>query len=143
MRRIALFICSILCLIACHDDDNDTPEQKSGRSVLVYMAGENNLTASQGVRYLRNDLNEIIEGSKQLSSNQRLFVFVDSLNSTDKDGTPVLLEVHGGEAVVIQRFDNDFYSCDPAYFRQIVQWVQTNAPAKDYGLYFLYLPPRR
>jgi len=134
MRRIALFICSILCLIACHDDDNDTPEQKSGRSVLVYMAGENNLTASQGVRYLRNDLNEIIEGSKQLSSNQRLFVFVDSLNSTDKDGTPVLLEVHGGEAVVIQRFDNDFYSCDPAYFRQIVQWVQTNAPAKDYGL---------
>ena len=136
MRRIALLICSILCLIACNDDDNEspTPELKTARSVLVYMAGENNLTAHNGTRFLRNDLNEIIEGSKQLTSSQRLFVFVDSLNSTDKKGTPLLLEVHGGETTVVQDFERDFYSSDPAEFRKIVEWVQTNAPAKDYGL---------
>ena len=136
MKRIALFLCALACLAACHDDNNEnpTPEQKAARTVLVYMAGENNLTNAHGTRFLRNDLLEIIEGSKTMTSNQRLLVFIDSLNSTDKTGKPVLMEVHGGDTIVRHRFDSEFYSSDPAYFRQIMQWVQTNAPANDYGL---------
>ena len=137
MRKIALIICVLACLAACHDDDNDSPSpaQKVSRSVLVYMAAENSLTASQGVRFMQNDLNEIIEGSKQLTGDQRLFVFIDSMNgSKSKTGTPLLLEVHKGEATVVTRYESDFYSCDPAKFKEVVQWVQTNAPANDYGL---------
>ena len=136
MRRIALLLLALACLAACHDDDNEDPkpELNTARSVLVYMAAENNLTVNKGIRFLRNDLNEIIKGSKQMTSNQRLFVFVDSLSGSSKGGTPVLYEVRDGDTTLVQRFGRDFYSCDPAEFRKIVEWVQTNAPAKDYGL---------
>lgn len=137
MKRFVLFLCALACLSACHDNDDDSPSpaQKVSRSVLVYMAAENNLTASQGIRFMRNDLSEIIEGSKLMTDDQRLFVFIDSMNSSNtKNGTPVLLEVHGGETTVAQSYDCEFYSCDPAKFKEVVQWVQTNAPANDYGL---------
>ena len=107
---------------------------------MIYMAGENNLTVSDRYRYLRNDLNEIIKGSELLTDDQRLFVFIDSL-VTDKDdaekegkGLPCILEVHGGKTYVRYQFDQEIYSSDPAYFRQILQWMTSNAEADDYGL---------
>ena len=136
MKRFVFYLCALVCLVACHDDENDdpNPEQKTVRSVLIYMAGENNLTvSSEGIRYLNNDLKEIVEGSKQLADNQRLFVFIDSLKDVRND-KPVIMEVKGGAAIVVHQFESDFYSCDPAKFRQIVQYVQTNAPADSYGL---------
>lgn len=137
MKRLVLLLCALVSLLSCHDDEKDDPqpEQKTVRSVLIYMAGENNLTENNhGVRFLSYDLTEIVEGSKMMTDNQRLFVFVDSLNDKYKTGTPVILEVKGGEAKVVHRYENDFYSSDPSSFRKIVQYVQTNAPAESYGL---------
>lgn len=137
MKRIVLFFCALTCLLACDKEERGggtTPETAT-RSVMIYMAGENNLTATSGVRFLHNDLQEIIEGSKLLSDRQRLFVFVDSLNTAKVgSGTPVILEVHGGEATVKYDFGHDFYSCDPAYFKKVMQWMTENAPAQGYGL---------
>lgn len=139
MKRIILFLCAVAWLTACNDDKGEPWERsKVSRSVLVYMAGENNLTSSKSERYLRNDLNEIIKGSELLTDDQRLFVFVDSMitNSADKQtgGKPYIMEVHGGKTYVRHEFDSDFYSSDPAYFRQILQWMCSNAEADDYGL---------
>ena len=138
MKRFLYILCTVTCLfMGCKDDEDRewSPDDKSARTVLVYMAGENNLTLSNGHRYLRSDLNEIIEGSKLLADNQRLLVFVDSLNNNSKQaGKPFIMEVHGGKTIMRHEFESEFYSCDPDRFSEIIQWMTTNAPADDYGL---------
>jgi len=129
--------------MSCKDSDDREPWEKAdkvSRTVLVYMAGENNLTLSNSNRFLWNDLSEIIEGSKLMTDDQRLLVFIDSLmtnkNDTAKEGKglPCIVEVHGGKMYKRHTFDHEFYSSDPAYFRQILQWMTTNATAEEYGL---------
>lgn len=137
MKSFVLLFFAMVCLVACNHDDDEpwSPSANASRTVMIYMSGENNLTYSSGYRFLRNDLNEIIEGSKHLSDNQRLLVFVDSLNTNKlQSGNPVILEVHGGEVYTRYEFDSDFYSCDPHYFKEVLQWMTSNAKADSYGL---------
>ena len=141
MKRIIVLLCAVAWLTACKDDKDEPWESgRVSRAVMVYMAGENNLTVSSNYRYLRNDLNEIIKGSELLTDDQRLFVFVDSLVTNKGDaekegkGLPCILEVHGGQTYVRYQFDQEIYASDPAYFRQILQWMTANAEADDYGL---------
>ena len=127
---------AVMCLTACKKDENEESiSQRTSRTVLIYMSGENNLTVENSIRYLNYDLEEIIEGSKQLSNDQRLLVFVDSLNTNkQQSGKPYIIEVHGGKVYERYQFDHDFYASDPAYFKQVLQWTINNAPADSYGL---------
>ena len=138
-----MILCGLVCLLtACHDDDEPEAWEKgrAARTVMVYMAGENNLTVNSGTRYLRNDLNEIIEGSKQLADNQRLLVFVDSMVTTKSDtlkdgrGLPCIIEVHGGQVYKRHEFGQEVCSSDPAVFREVLQWMAAEAEADEYGL---------
>ena len=132
-KFLLIIICFGALLNACRNDNDGPSDNLATRTVMVYMAGENNLTNYNGIKYLRNDLNEIIEGTKLMSKDQRLLVFVDSLSNSTK-GTPVILEVRNGETTVVHDFDKDFYSCDPAQFQQVLQRMVNYAPAKSYGL---------
>jgi len=117
MKYLLTLVSAMLLFCSCskEDDGTDYTKTKATRAVMIYMAGENNLTAHQNVRYLQNDLQEIIEGSKTLADNQRVFVFVDSLGTDSKQkGTPYIAEVHGGKLNIRKQFDSDFYSCDPS-----------------------------
>ena len=129
-KYLLTLICFGTLLAACHDDKKDSTGDTT-RTVMVYMAGENNLTATSGTRFLRNDLNEIIAGSKYLGKDQRLLIFVDSLNTTKNSGTPVILEARDGKTTVLHRYDTDFYSCDPAKFKDVLQRMLNEAPAKS------------
>ena len=135
MRKIVLLLSvCLMCLTACHDPNENGGETSdtTTRTVLIYMAGENNL-GSNG--YLHDDLKEIIEGSKKLANDQRLFVFVDSLNTSSQAARlPYIMEVHGGKSEKVYEYDHDFYSCDPEYFRNVIQLVVSMAPADSYGL---------
>ena len=137
MQKILLLlsIC-LLCLTgltACHDyNENDVKTRQKSRTILIYMAGENNL-ASYG--FLRDDLKEIINGSKYLTNNQRLFVFVDSLNPSNRASyNPYIIEVHGGKSTLVHQYDTEFYSSNPTHFQEIIQRVVSMAPADSYGL---------
>ena len=138
MKYLLTLICLAAVLTSCKEsNENDTPSDiQTTRTVMVYMAGENNLTVTNGVRFLRNDLNEMIEGSKLLGKDQRLLIFVDSLNtsSSSKKGTPFIIEVHDGKTTVLHQYDSNFYSCDPAKFKEVLQFMVKEAPAKSYGL---------
>ena len=140
MRKIIMALLVLTVgLTSCSDDDEPqheyTPAAHATRTVLVYMSGENNLTVTSGTRFLNSDLTELIEGSKHLDDNQRLLVFVDSLNSNSQQASnPYIIEVHGGKTYELYRFDKDFYASDPAYFKQILQWTVENASADSYGL---------
>lgn len=137
MKYLLIVTCLVTTILtSCKESNsNDDPSDvQTIRTVLVYMAGENNLTNYEGVRFLRNDLTEIIEGSKLLSNNERMLVFVDSLNDRKKTGTPAIIEVRNGTTTVLHQYDNDFYSCDPANFKEVLQTMVKKAPAQSYGL---------
>ena len=119
----------LLCLTAC---DNEPTDSRASRTVLVYMSGENDL-ADYG--YLNDDLKEIIESSKLLATDQRLFVFVDIPNSGSRPAVnPYIMEVHGGKGQTVYQYNDEFYACDPARFREVIQRVVSMAPADSYGL---------
>ena len=124
-------------LSACSKDDSSDNKTttKASRAVMIYMAGENSLTEYRGLRYLQNDLTEMVEGSKYLADDQRVFVFVDSLGTNSKyKGTPYIIEVHGGKTISQKVYDKDFYSGDPDRFRDVVSWMTSNIKADGYGL---------
>lgn len=138
MKYLLTLISTLLLFASCSKDEKpDFTKQKATRAIMIYMAGENNLTQYSNLRALQEDLAEIVEGSKLLSDNQRVFVFVDSLGTnSDKqwNGKPYIIEVHGGNVYDRKQYDSDFYSCDPDKFREIVSWMTSNIQADGYGL---------
>ncbi len=136
MKYLLSLIGFVMLLTSCSKEEEPAfTREKATRAVMVYMAGENNLTEYSGYRFLQSDLQEMIEGSKQLTDKQRIFVFVDSLNSsTLEKGTPYIIELHNGQTYARKQFDSDFYSCDPDKFKEIVSWMTSNIQADGYGL---------
>ena len=144
-RKAAMTLFALVTLTGmsscCHDDD-DEPDPwtvgKAERTVLVYMAAENNLTSNYGIRYMQNDFREMLEGSRQLTDKQRLLVFMDSLSGNTKDnipaGTPLIVELHGGKAYPVKTFSKEFYSCDPQMFHEVLQTMVEAGDAESYGL---------
>ena len=145
-RKVAMVFFALVALtgMSCsHDDDSDpAPEpwttEKAERTVLVYMAGENNLTVYNGYRYLQHDFNEMLEASRFLTDTQRLLVFVDSLSGNVSDdipkGTPIIVELHGGRVYPVKRYPTEFYSCDPKRFHEVLKTMIDTADAESYGL---------
>lgn len=65
-----------------------------GRTVLIYMAGKNDLTHNNNCRnYVNEDLEEIKEGSRKLSSNDCLLVFVRRYLNDNNLETPWLVRL--------------------------------------------------
>lgn len=138
MKYLFILLSALTLMTACSHDDETEPftRTKASRAVMIYMAGENSLTEYQGVKYLSKDLNEIVEGSMSMSDNQRLFVFVDSLNSSKAEtkGTPYIIEVHGGKVYQKKIYDTDFSSSNPERFAEVVKWMTDNVQADGFGL---------
>ena len=77
MKKIfALLIVSSL-FAACHHDDAEEEPQTPERTVLIYVAGENNLSS-----FANKDLEEMKTASKSLNNKHRLIVYVDQASST-------------------------------------------------------------
>jgi len=93
------------------------------------MAGENDLSS---LGYQGNDMRELIAGSVQLTDKQRLLVFIDSLSGGVRK--PRIVELHGGKSYPVKQYAEDFYSCDPARFHDVLQTMVEYAEAESYGL---------
>lgn len=77
-----------MLLSACSSDIKDNPlvPTESECSVLIYMAGENNLSS-----FADEDLAEIKQSSKSLKDNQNIIVYVDKSYNN-----PYMARVKGG-----------------------------------------------
>ena len=91
-----------------------------GRTVLIYMAGKNDLTHNNSHRnYVNEDLEEIKEGSRKLSSNDCLLVFVRRYLNDNNLETPWLARIQNGEvtdSVSVRDMGimkEDARACDP------------------------------
>ena len=122
----------VICFAACGSDDapNPTPpgpEPPVGsdeRTVLIYMAAENNLN-----QFSIEDLNEMKKGSKALNDNQNLIVYVDQKGS----GKPYYARIKDGEYIDSVGLE-ETSSSDPAILEKALQYMRENYQAKSYGL---------
>lgn len=133
MKKFLYAITLLIALGACSekDDPEPTPEPPvtlAQRTVLVYMAAENDLGTES---YLANDYKELLEGSKQLKSNQHLLALIDSCGTNNP---PHIVEFTNGKAVELYRYAEEFSTADPDKLREVMQWAIDNYPAQDYGL---------
>lgn len=128
MKYLLTTILAVLAFTACsHDNSSESTGQ--GRTVIVYMAAENNLSSIAQV-----NINDMIIGAKKLGSNDRLLVFVDRQNPKEK---PFIIRLTGNDKQpvdTVYQFNNDFYSSDSEEMKQILGWCMKEYPNDSYGL---------
>ena len=124
--------------IGCNKDDEETEDPIAERTVLIYMAAQNNLSywPGSGYRFAKNDLDEIKQALPQMGDNN-LVIFVDKSkdpNSLYDDHNPYLLHYRKGELRDSVPLDSTMVPCDPTMMKNVINRVFTDYPAKDYGL---------
>lgn len=137
-RLFKLLLLLLICTqFSCKKDDT-SPVSGPGRTVLVYLGGDNNLSA---------ETNEKLEALRKgwKNENGRLIVYQDSYN-----GTPRLMEIvreasgqNTARSVKTYPVHN---SADPAVFKQVLHDAVSMYPADSYGLIYFshasgWLPP--
>ena len=116
IRQIIIVLAGAVLTTACSSSDNEEVTQPAKRTVLVYMAAENNLTSNA-----QSDINEMIKGVKKISKWDNLIVFVDRM--TEK---PFLIRLRDNDqqpADTIRKYDQDFLDSDPAKMKEVMSWV--------------------
>ena len=130
MKHLLTIISFFILFAACSKDDDsiETPPEPARRTVIVYMAGDNDLTS-----YVQSDLNEMKNGRKQVAANENLIVFVDRQASSEK---PYIAKItDSGEMETLYEYPSDFYSSDADNFAEVLSRCIQMCPAtEDYGL---------
>lgn len=123
MKKIIALLAFTTLFSACHKDD-DPVDPMPERTVLVYLAGENNLSS-----YADSDLKEMLTASKSLNNKQQLIVYVDQA----KSAPPFFARIQDGEFVDSVSVEESL-TADPAVLEKALRYMRTNYPAKSYGL---------
>ena len=133
MRKLLIGICALTLFVACHKDDEPTkPDSPVDRTVLIYMAGENNLTNWDNTasgKYVDRDLAEIKIGAKSIGANNNLLVYVDKADSIP----PYMLYFWKGELKDSIAMPESLTS-DPSVLENVARKAFTEYPANSYGL---------
>lgn len=123
---------STLFLYSACGSDNSDPDpvpETCGRTVIVYMAAENNLSS-----YAQENIDDMIKGAKSLASNDRLLVFVDRNSTKEK---PFIMRLTGNDKQPVDtlyKYSEDFYSSDAGKMKEVLAWCMKNYPSESYGL---------
>ena len=138
-----LTVGTIVSFTACSSDDevmmevNDNLQQNASRhaaaerTVLVYLAGKNNLSES-----LQTNLKQMKAGSKRIGNNT-LLVFVRRDRQGEK---PWLARVSNGELTDSVSLDDmgistgNMQACNPELMEHVMKYAYSHYPANEYGL---------
>ena len=125
MNRFIALLSSLLLLVACSPDEvSDAEQQDAERTVLVYMAAENNLSG-----YADSDLDEMKRGSMNLDNRQNLIVYIDKAEANP----PYLVRIKEGQLVDSVAFEESL-TADPAVMERVIRYTREKYHAKSYGL---------
>jgi hypothetical protein len=130
VKKILIFIGIVLAFVSC---DNHDDEKHFSRTVLVYMAAENNLSARATV-----DLDEMLAASFN-SKDNALLVYVDRARSYE---LPFLARIRNGRLVDsvsvadINISIHDPYTSNPDIMERVIKYAFSKYPSEnsDYGL---------
>ena len=113
-----------MLFVACSHDDQEDTDDHVDRAVLVYMAGDNDLSS-----YINYDIKEMMAGSRELDKHQKLVLFVDTRGQRS-----YLLEVAKGDTTRLQTFGSDLKSSDASVLQMAMEQVVQRYPCNSYGL---------
>lgn len=135
MKKLLLMLCVLAAFAAC-SKDSDAPADKTvatGRTVIVYMSGENSLSP-----YVTYNLNEMLDGSKKLGSEDCLLVYVDRSRSSE---LPWMARIQNGQVTDSVSISDmgistkNEYASDPNIMESVLKYAVSHFPAtRDYGL---------
>ena len=124
-----LSLFSLLLCVACEKEDEPVIEQEPGRTVLVYIAADNNLSSS-----VEGDLSMMelgLQGADMRNGN--LLAYVDRRNQN-----PQLIRfVQEKDSVrreVIENYPIDHSSATPERLGEVLRQVTQAFPSDHYGL---------
>ena len=132
MRHLLILFATLFVFLSCSKDDGPTssPVYKATRTVIAYMAGENDLSS-----ILQEDISEMVAGRKEVADDANLVVFVDK---ADKDTRPFIARITKDEihpVDTLYKYEEDFVSSDPEAMRDVIARSIAFCPAtRDYGL---------
>lgn len=125
-KLITLFI--ILCLGFTSCSENETPEPRTPRTILVYMMANNSLNS-----FASKNIESMIEGAtgKNLNGGNLIVYYAPS------DSNPELLQIKEENGIVKKFHLKDYEkqnSADPDVMRSVISEVVSQYPADSYGL---------
>ena len=122
IKIICLGFCSILSFISC--DDSDTIKKDIERTVLVYMAADNNLSS-----FGNTNIQLMLQGMKNVEG--RLVIYLDPSNDV-----PRLMVIEGNSAPKLDTLVtySEENSASPEVLRRTIQDVRNLYPSNSYGL---------
>ena len=110
MKHLLILISSILLFTACAKDDAQEPTGPAQRSLLVFVSAENDLT-----NFADLDINEMIEGYRQVAGGNDLLVFVDKASYTEM---PFIIRINKRSDHPVDTFT--FASKQPKVYEQVI-----------------------
>ena len=118
---------------ACCKDDEETIPQT--RTVHIYMSAENTLSYDS-----ENDLEEIRQGSQELTNDDYLLVYYDRAKKDELPWRARIVKGQLKDSVSIadmQISEKDEYASNPAVFEKVLSYAYSHYPATaGYGLTF-------
>lgn len=122
IKIICLGFCSILSFISCAD--SDTIKKDIERTVLVYMAADNNLSS-----FGNTNIQLMLQGMKNVEG--RLVIYLDPSNDV-----PRLVMIEGNSAPKLDSLVtySEENSASPEVLRRTIQDVRNLYPSNSYGL---------
>lgn len=127
MNRLLLYILTVLFFVSCSDDSNELPSMDTTveRTVLVWLAGDNNLSTEVPRKIAALARGYINAGRKDA----RLLIYSDQ-----RGDYPQLIEIVGqGEIKKLSTYPAQ-NSASPETFNRILSEMMAQAPAKHYGM---------
>lgn len=127
MRTVCLMLCwCIVAVFTSCSDEEDKPFYKGSRTVLVYMAANNNLHTNG---FDSDDVDEMKEGAKSLPDNCRLIVFWDSPQENSR-----LYRIDKSGMTVVKDYGENLVSTDVSVLKRVLSDVEWTFPADEYAM---------
>lgn len=123
--RVLLRNCLLACLVlvavaSCHSGE----DSHTDRTILVYMAGDNNLCD-----YLNRNIREMGSGISNRQSHNHVVVFVDR---PGKQSCLIDVKRNGNDTVRV--WNENLNSASPALLSEVIDYVTGRFAADSYGL---------
>lgn len=116
----------VLLLVSCHKTDSTDPTypSKYGKTVIVYLAGDNNLSSE-----VDSKIEALSSGFRNVDGKtNKLIVFADYRNNNSQ-----LLEISNSGVILLDTFEN-LNAADPATLKKVITRVYSTYPSESYGI---------
>ena len=129
------YLCTMFILFSMASCYWYEEEQTYDRTVLIYMAADNNLSYTYGSTpsFAQEDLDEMIEAAGDIPTNSRLIIYIDD---TDLPRILTIEQQEGRRPTLktLHQYTDEHNSGDAQTLRTVMEWTTDNYPSQSYGL---------